>query len=192
MEKVYDMDIIPANIVKRGFAFLIDAVVAFIPVLVMLLFFSSDYKGYAYYAPVAYPAPIIGTIAIVDVPVEVNKTINTTTAETTGAVHYEHNYSLGATATRMASVFAVAFYLLYSTFSTFLFDGHTLGKFLMKINVVPVNTNKPGLKILLREIIGKILLNSTIIVPVISIFTILFTPKHLAVHDMIFGTRVTE
>lgn len=189
---IYDIDVTPANIFKRAVAFLIDSLAAFIPVFVVLLFFSSDYKGYGYYAPAMYAAPAIGTVAIIDVPFEANETINTTVAESTGAVRVEHNYSLGATAVRVLAVVAVAFYLLYGTFATYLFDGHTLGKYLMKIDVVAVETQRPGLKIILREFVGKALLNSLLVPIVISIFTIIFTPKHLALHDIIFKTRVTE
>jgi len=192
MKSVSDIDIYPANIARRAVAYVIDAVVAFVPAFVLLLFLSQDYKGYAYISPALYPAPIAGTITLIDIPKEVNETIGTTVAESSGAERYEFNYSLSGTFARLLSVVVILFYLLYSTLATYLFEGHTFGKYLMKIDVVATDTEKPGLKIVLRELVGKVLLNSTIIIPVISIFTILFTPKHLAIHDMIFKTRVVE
>ena len=63
----------------------------------------------------------------------------------------------------------------------------------MHLKVVPEDENRKfGITILLREGVGKILLNSIPIIPVISIFTILFTPSHKAIHDYIGKTRVLE
>ena len=46
--------------------------------------------------------------------------------------------------------------------------------------------------IFVREVLGKVILNSIPVIPVISIFTMIFTKKRLALHDMIGKTRVVE
>ncbi|MBE5939481.1 MAG: RDD family protein [Lachnospiraceae bacterium] len=186
-----DLDLYPAGIIRRIVAFIIDSLMSFIPVLVVLLFFTDNYQGYALTAPAFHATPLVGVVTLLDIPGEVNESINTHNNDI-GGTYTDYDVSVLATGKRALSVLVVIFYVLYGTFATCIFEGHTFGKFLMKIDVVAVDTEKPMKKLLLRELVGKVLINSIPIVPIISLFTIIFTPKHLAIHDMIFNTRVAE
>ncbi len=46
--------------------------------------------------------------------------------------------------------------------------------------------------IFIREVLGKVLINSIPVFPVISFFTMIFTKNRLTLHDMIGGTCVME
>ena len=63
-----------APVLKRIAAFLIDAVVAFIPVLVMYLVFTGSYVGWT---PIWYESPAIAAVSMIDLPEEVNEKLNT-------------------------------------------------------------------------------------------------------------------
>ncbi|MFQ9932880.1 MAG: RDD family protein [Lachnospiraceae bacterium] len=182
MEKEY----VNAPFVKRGLAFVIDAVVAFLPALVVYFIFTGTYSGLT---PLYYPAPVIGAVSMIDLPVAVNEKVSTVTSDEGGIIS-ETNYSIPATGSRMLSVFVIIFYVGYSTFCTALYDGRTVGKKLMRLRVIPEDGEKPLKAYLLRELLGKVIINSTIIVPVISLFMALFAPKRKTVHDYIGRTRV--
>ncbi len=191
MKSYSDIDLYPAAIIRRIFAFVIDSFMSFVPLLAVLLLLTANYRGYGYIAPAFHAFPLIGLITMVDVPENVHEAINTQENDIGGTYH-DYDSSLGATFKRLVSVVAIVFYVFYGTFTTCIFEGKTFGKHLMKINTVAVDTEKPMKKLLFREIFGKVILNTIPIIPLISFFTIIFTPKHLSIHDMIFGTRVVE
>lgn len=178
----------PAPLYKRFAALVLDAIVASLPLVVMLYFFTSNITTPA---PLLYPAPAIGAATVIELPLQVNHYMN---EQLPGGDKYEdtqlRNVSFGATAGRIASVFVILFYLGYATVCTALYDGHTVGKYVMGLTVIRRNPGSLTKAVLLRELLGKVLLNSTGIVLIISVFTILFTKKHLAVHDFIGSTEV--
>ena len=177
---------VPANPIKRAVAFLMDMIVAYIPAN----------------APAFYASPIIGSLSLLQIPGEVdtymNNLVDASDSTTTAQLKEKQdttvrNVSFLATSCRILSIFVILFYVGYGACCTYLFDGITVGKYFMHLKVVPEDENRKfGITILLREGVGKILLNSIPIIPVISIFTILFTPSHKAIHDYIGKTRVLE
>lgn len=183
-----EMILVNASVVKRGIAFLIDAVVAFFPALVIYIILSSGYKGYA---PIAYPAPIIGVANMIDLPVMMDERLNTMETDQGGKTEFR-NVSVFATGSRAVSVFVIVFYLGYQTFAHIVYDGRTVGKKFMGIRVVREDGKKPDKSYLIREVVGKVILNSTIIVPIISVVTIIVTTNKKAIHDIIAKTIVIE
>lgn len=190
---------VPANPIKRTIAFLMDMVVAYIPALAFLIFFASTPVTNA---PAFYACPIIGSLSLIQIPGEVDTYMNNlvdASENTTPSQLKEkqensvRNVSFLATSCRILSVFVILFYVGYAACCTYLFDGITVGKYFMHLKVVPEDKNRKfGITILLREGLGKILLNSIPIIPVISVFTILLTPSHKAIHDYIGKTKVLE
>lgn len=177
---------VDASFIKRGMAFVIDAVMAFLPALAVYIIFTGSYSGYT---PLFYPAPVIGAVSMVDLPVVVNEKVSNVTSDEGGVIS-DTNYSMPATGARMLSVFVIIVYVGYGTFCTVVYDGKTIGKKLMRLRVVPEGETKASKAYLMRELVGKVLVNSTIIVPVISVFMVLFAPGKKAVHDYIGRTRV--
>lgn len=189
-------------ILKRMGAFVIDAIVAIIPALTMYLIFAGSFKTWA---PVYYESPIIGAVSMYDLPLEVHEAVNTI-EHPDGTSHEEYNVSFGATVCRIMSVFCIVFYVLYSTFCAYIFDGQTVGKKIMKLRmIVPMDEDAPedeeqkkeyekkiNTRIFRREVLGKVVLNSVPIFPIISVFTMIFTKDRLTIHDMIGKTRVVE
>lgn len=182
MEKEY----VNAPFIKRGIAFVIDGVMAFLPVLVVYLIFTGTYSGYT---PLFYPTPIIGAVSMIDLPIVVNKSVSTVTDDD-GAVISDTNYSMVATGSRMLSVAVIIMYIIYGTFCTVMYDGKTIGKKLMGLRVIPEDGEKPVKAYVLREAVGKVIINSTIIIPVISLVMAIFAPNKKTIHDMIGKTRV--
>lgn len=190
---------VPANPVKRAVAFLMDMIVAYIPALAFLIFFASTPVTNA---PAFYACPIIGSLSLFQIPGEVdtymNNLVDASDSTTTAQLKEKQdsavrNVSFLATSCRILSIFVILFYVGYGACCTYLFDGITVGKYFMHLKVVPEDENRKfGITILLREGLGKILLNSIPIIPIISVFTILFTPSHKAIHDYIGKTRVLE
>ena len=63
------------------------------------------------------------------------------------------------------------------------------------MNIKVKNSNLASVSngsIFFREFIGKIFINSIPFIPLISIFTILFTHEHKALHDMLSDTIVSD
>lgn len=191
-----------APIVKRIVAFVIDAIIAFLPALAMYIIFTGSYIGWT---PIWYESPIIAAVTMYDLPGEVNDQLNTF-ENPDGSTYEQYNVTFGATACRAASVLAIVIYVFYSTFCVYIFDGQTVGKKLMKLRVV-MDEEEPepedeaekkewnkrnNKRIFLREVAGKVLLNSIPVFPVISVFTMIFTKERLTLHDMIGKTKVME
>lgn len=191
-----------ASVLKRTAAFLIDAVVAFIPALVMYIAFTGSYSGWT---PVWYESPAIAAVTMYDLPGEVNEKLNTFENDD-GSTHEEYNVSFGASVCRLMSVFVIVFYVFYSTFCAYIFDGKTVGKKVMGLRMIlrdageePEEENekkewkkKNNIRIFVREVLGKVLLNSIPVFPVISFFTMIFTKDRLTLHDMMGKTCVIE
>ena len=185
---------------KRFAAWLIDAVVAFVPVLVMYILFTGGYEGKSF---LFYESPGIAAVSMSDLPGLVHESLNTF-ENPDGSTYTQYNATFFATTCRAASVFVILFYVGYSTFCAYIFDGKTIGKKLMKLRMVvkdlpPKPQDEEEIKkwekdsykkIFVREVLGKIVLNTIPIFPVLSVFTILFTKEGLAIHDMMGKTIV--
>ena len=193
---------VKAPILKRVAAFLIDAVVAFIPARAMYIVFTGTYSGWT---PIWYESPVIAAVTMIDLPPQVNESLNTFD-NGDGSTHMEYNVSFSATVCRVVYVVAIIFYVFYSTFCAYIFDGQTVGKRLMNLRMVlrasgdepeDEEEKKEWMKknnkhIFVREVLGKILLNSIPVFPIISFFTMIFTKDRLTIHDMIGSTHVVE
>lgn len=188
----------PAGFFRRILAFGLDMVVAFLPAFVIMLIFSPRIS---LSTPLYYPAPIFGTLTLLELPKDVNSYMNNLVYSSDDITQEElktndspqgHNVSFSATFARIISVFVILFYIAYSTFATVMYNGMTIGKYFLRLKVIDQNGAASEKPLLIREIIGKVILNSTVILPVISLFTILFTREHKAIHDMISKTRVVE
>lgn len=191
-----------APILKRIAAFLIDAVAAFIPALAMYIIFTGGYVGWT---PIWYESPVIAAATMIDLPPQVNESLNTFD-NGDGSTHTEYNVSFSATVCRVISVLSIVLYVFYSTFCAYIFDGQTIGKRLMGLRIlIRGQTDMPEEKeelekwkkknnkcIFIREVLGKVLINSIPVFPVISFFTMIFTKNRLTLHDMIGGTCVME
>ncbi len=194
----------PPSIWKRVAAFVIDALVAFIPALTMYLVFAGG--SFPNKTVLFYESPIIGAVSMYDLPKEVNDRLNTFDNEDGKTTHQEYNVSFGATVCRCMSVIAIAFYVFYSTFCAYIFDGKTVGKKIMNLRMIVEDSGTPPedeqekkewekrcyRHIFVREVLGKVILNSIPVFPVISVFTIFFTKKKKALHDMMGKTIVVE
>lgn len=181
-----DKEYVNAPFVKRGIAFVIDAAMAFLPALVVYILFTGGFKGYT---PLYYPAPLIGAVSMVDLPVVVNEKVSNVTTDEGGTIS-RTNYSMAATGSRMLSVAVIIMYVGYGTFCTVVYDGKTIGKKLMKLKVIPEDDGKMTKAFLLRELLGKVVVNSTVVVPAVSLIMVLFSGNKKAVHDYIGKTRV--
>jgi len=178
----------PASILRRGLAFIIDCLFSVLPVMVIYIMVLEQFP----LDPIILsPTPVWGMVTIYDMPMEVDKKLNI--IENDDGSHYEvpQNVSFSATSIRICSVLALVFYVLYTSFCTYLY-GKTVGKKLMGIEVTYFGNFKPVYWCLLREAFGKVILNTTLIVPLISIVMVLFTPKHKAIHDYIGNTMVVD
>lgn len=207
---------------KRFCAYFIDAVIAIIPVVVLtlivlksialstILFVSYPspllgtmaYTSYAVFETYTKESTQ-GQILIEEEKIfndsEQNSTIDSTSNEGTdeviGTNAYENSLVVNRPnfMVRVTAIVGIVFYLLYSFVCTLLLKGQTIGKKIMNIKVK--NTNLVSVSngsIFFREFLGKILINSIPFVPIISIFTILFTSEHKALHDMLSDTIVSD
>ena len=187
---------------KRIAAFLIDAVVAFIPALTMYILFTGSYSGWT---PIWYESPVIAAVSMTDLPPQVNESLNTF-ENGDGNTYTDYNVSFSATVCRILSVISIVFYVFYSTFCAYIFDGKTVGKKLMGLRMIVRDSgqepedeaekeawNKKNNKhIFIREVLGKVLLNSIPIFPIISFFTMIITKNGITLHDLIGKTWVIE
>lgn len=178
----------PASLLRRGIAYIIDCLFSTLPIMLIYTIILGQFPM----APmVLSPAPVWGMFTVYDLPLEVDDELNTIENEDGTEFEVPRNVSFGATCIRIFSVLSLAFYILYTTLCTYLY-GKTVGKKLMGIEVIHTGPMKPIFWCLLRETFGKVILNTTIIVPVISIIIVLVTPKHKAIHDYIGSTMVVD
>ena len=181
---------------RRLCAYFIDAFIAVIPALLLSLFIGAVALPFVMFmwnqSPGAGALSYISYASYVDTNVTV--------------IHYDENGQLISKETTHTSTdskprlivpimagLSLAFYLFYALICTLLLRGQTLGKKMMHIQVRSSRSASASKgAILLRELVGKMIFNSIPIVPLISLFTILFTREHRAVHDMLADTIVAD
>ena len=187
---------------RRGAAYILDCLIAVFPAAVVMFVFTGALWHPSY--PLT-PFPVTGAVILaLDLPADVNTALNTEDGiylfrdknpdpNLVISSHEEYNVGILATACRMGSVLCVLFYAGYTVLCTVLFDGKTIGKKLLHIRAVPrEDVPKPWKPLLIREALGKAVLNSLGVPVLISLVTVLATKEHLALHDMIAKTKVTE
>lgn len=186
---------------RRLCAYFIDAVVAVLPVFVITCVLGSAMLSYILL--ILYPTPLVGALSylgyatfegytISQEHIDLNTSSHDTVSEA-GAKNTSKDIRRPTSASITFAVFGLAFYMFYSLGAALIFRGQTVGKRLMHIKVRRSDT-APVTKghIFNREFLGKILINSIPVVPLISLFTILFTKEHKALHDMLADTIVVE
>ncbi|NLI93138.1 MAG: RDD family protein [Peptococcaceae bacterium] len=189
-----------ANPGRRLCAYFIDAVIAVLPAFVVACILGSTLLSYFLF--VMYPSPFPGAlvyssytsyqefITVESVPYSPD---GVPTVPEAGRKIVQEDARKPSPVSIAAALLALVFYLLYSLLATLIFKGQTVGKKLIHIKVRRSKTGpvtKGG--IFSRELLGKILINSIPVVPLISIFTILLTKEHKALHDMLADTIVVE
>lgn len=190
-------DIRIANPSHRLSAFFIDAIIAVLPAFVVTCVLGSAVLSYVLL--LMYPSPLAGASVLTGHSTYQELVATETTSDGSGAISGEgqeiiQSDSRKPTKASIAlALISLAFYLLYSLGATLFFRGQTIGKKLMGIKVrrsdaAPLTKGS----IFNRELLGKVVINSIPIVPVISIFTILFTKERKALHDMLAGTIVSN
>lgn len=180
---------------KRLCAFLIDSVIASVPFLFSALLISSTIVPFLSLV-LFYSNPAPSTIFYTATSMFYDKTY---TEVSEHAMHKNDNTTLIVKTEKHASlrnfieIVGFTVYLLYSLICSLLLHGQTLGKKLMRIRVRAA-TAEPASKwtIFYREFLGKTLINSIPVVPLISLFTLLITKEHKALHDMLADTIVTN
>jgi len=189
---------------RRLCAYVIDAVISVLPILVIVFTMSRAF-ALPYMMFLTYPSPLPGASiylsysAYTDLSEKsssgVIKTYVVAESGSTKTVGETNStYSVKSRLPRyIFSSLGLAFYLFYSLVCSLLLKGQTIGKKLMRIKIRKSNADPATREsIFYREFLGKILLNSIPIVPIASIFTILFTREHRALHDMLSGTIIAE
>lgn len=187
-----DKSIAYALLGKRILAFIIDGFIAVIPSLIIAGTFISTVLF------ITYPAPLDGASIYLSVATFSQFTSESAVTEIqnidSNAVEYNNEKnnterpSIVITTAILGSLF---FYLLYSLVTTLILKGQTFGKRIMKIRVVKSSSSHAKFSnIFIRELIGKVLINSIPLVPLISLFTMLFTKENKTLHDMISDTIV--
>lgn len=186
-----------ANPGRRLCAYLIDAVIAVLPLFVVTGILGSIMLSFLLL--IEYPSPLVGALSSLSYAAFQEVTVtDTNTYSSISASKYDEN-TIQKVSSRPAplsiafAVLGIGFYILYSLITALIFRGQTIGKRLMHIKVW--HSDRSSVKrgsIFIREFLGKILINSIPIVPLVSIFTILFTKEHKALHDMLADTIVVE
>jgi len=152
----------------------------------------------------SYPSPLPGASIYLSFPAYTDLSeqsssgvVKTYVATENGNARVVETNSTNSVKSRLPRIIlanlGLAFYLLYSLVCSLLLKGQTIGKKLMRIKIRKSNAD-PATRgsVFYREFLGKILLNSIPIIPIISIFTILFTREHKALHDMLADTIIAE
>jgi uncharacterized RDD family membrane protein YckC len=184
-----------ANPGRRLCAFLIDSVIASVPFLLSGLLISSTIVPFLLLV-LLYSNPAPSTLFYTASSMVYDKTY---TEVSDHAIHRNDNTitivktKKHALLRNFIDIIGFTMYLLYSLICTWLLRGQTLGKKLMHIRVRAA-TAQPASKwtIFYREFPGKVLINSIPIVPLASLFTLLFTKEHKTLHDMLADTIVTN
>lgn len=184
---------------RRLCAYALDAVIAVIPALILSLVIGTIALPYLLF--ITYPSPAAGASAYLGYSAyesysTYEVTSNSEIEGNGGRAFSQEIWKDGrkpGLSISISAVFGLLFYLFYSLGCTLLLRGQTIGKKFLHIKVKHSNT-EPATRgaILCREFIGKLILNSIPIVPLISFFTILFTKEHRALHDMLAGTIVID
>lgn len=186
-----------ANSGRRLCAYFIDAVIAVLPAFVVTYVLGSAILSYMLL--IGYPSPLVGASTYLSFAAYQEYTTTDTSSHAVVSVSEDGEKNIQKDSRRPTpvsiafAVFALVFYMLYSLGATLILRGQTIGKRLMRIKVRRSDTDPVTRgRIFSRELLGKILINSIPIVPFISIFTILLTKEHKALHDMLADTIVVE
>lgn len=202
-----------ANPGRRLFAYFIDAFIAVLPATILSLVFTANIVLPSMML-VMTPSPLAGSSVYLAYSAYTELSVNSfeestieesNVEESNADVISKYVYRVGTdemrstptapggTLTTTFIISGLAFYLLYSTLCTILFKGQTLGKKIARIKVKRSNTDiATSGAIFTREFLGKLLINSIPIVPIISLLTILLTKDNKALHDMLADTIVTD
>ncbi|HHW00759.1 MAG TPA: DUF1700 domain-containing protein [Clostridiaceae bacterium] len=189
---------------RRLCAYIIDAIISILPVLVIVLTMTRAF-AVPYIMFLTYPSPLPGASIYLSYPAYTDLSeqsssgvVKTYVVKENGSTRdvgeINSTYSVKSRLPKyILANLGLAFYLFYSLVCSLLLKGQTIGKKLMRIKIRKSNAD-PATRgaIFYREFLGKILLNSIPIVPVISVFTILFTREHKALHDMLADTIIAE
>ncbi|EHQ90580.1 RDD family protein [Desulfosporosinus youngiae] len=192
---------------RRLCAYLIDAAIAFLPVLVLTSFLGSAIMSF--YMFIFYPAPLSGASVFLSyaaygeykttesypVEVQVQPETNREIVREGGSnpERVQKDFPKPTAVKIAAAWFALAFYLLYSLVATLLFRGQTVGKKLLRLKVRRSDTGPVSSgSIFLRELLMKTVINSIPLVPLISLVTILYSEEHKTLHDMLADTIVVN
>jgi uncharacterized membrane protein len=184
-----------ANPGKRLCAFLIDSVIASTPFLFSALLISSTIVPFLSLV-LFYSNPAPSTVFYTATSLfydETDTEVEQRTIHTSGNNFTIIKTEKHAWLRNLIDIVGFTVYLLYSLICSLLLHGQTLGKKLMRIRVRAA-TAEPSSKqtIFYREFLGKVLINSIPIVPLVSLFTLLFTKQHKTLHDMLADTIVTN
>lgn len=176
---------------RRMCAYAIDAIIAVIPTLIVSLVIGTIMLPYI--LVITYPSPAVGASAYMSYAAIESLT---ETKEYEGGVLIQETWKGDRKPnpiTSTAAVIALVFYLFHSLVCTLLLRGQTIGKKLMHIEVRRSNTGLAKSRTILgREFLGKMLMNSIPIIPLVYLCTILFTKEHKALHDMLADTIVID
>lgn len=187
---------------RRLCAYFIDAIIAVVPAFVITFVLGSAMLSYVLL--ILYPTPLVGTLSYlgyssfegytITQEEVINTSLHNTVSVSEGGAENIQQISRRPTPTSIAfAIFGLVFYMFYSLGAALIFKGQTVGKKLMHIKVCRSDTSSITRgSIFSREFLGKFLMNSIPVVPLISLFTILFTKEHKALHDMLADTIVVE
>ncbi|MCO7127992.1 RDD family protein [Sporolactobacillus shoreicorticis] len=176
---------------KRLCAFLIDSVIAVLPALLFFLL-SKIAAPVLFVLIFFYASPAAGLSMYVGANAFYQET-STTVSDGQNVVTEDRTIGKPSVPMTVFGYLSIAFYLFYALICSWLLHGQTLGKKLMHIRVRAA-TAEPASKrtIFYREFLGKVLINSIPIVPLASLFTLLFMKEHKTLHDMLADTIVTN
>jgi len=191
---------------QRLCAYIIDAIIAIIPAMVVSFVAGAAMLPFLLF--ITYPSPAAGTSAYLgysSYSYMVSEQHPTYSYKVTGTNNVEEisekairealnkQHKTVSPSVSIMAILGLAFYLLYSTVCTLVLGGQTIGKKIMHIRVQHTNERKPTIgTFLCRELLGKVIINSIPVFPLISVLTILFTKEHKALHDMLSDTIVVE
>lgn len=178
-----------ANPGRRLCAYFIDAVIASLPASILACTLRNAIVPFMLL--ITYPFPSIAfSISTSTAAFSIYRAAEYT------VVGANSGLVLNSSEQRLIFTFAVlsmAFYIFYSLSTSLLFEGQTVEKKFMHIKVCHSDTSQATAGyIFSREFLGKVLINSIPFLPIILIFTILFTKEHKALHDMLADTIVAE
>lgn len=179
---------------RRFFAFIIDAFISICPSILASFFISSIIAPALFVLFTSYPSPALGlSVYVGTASYYQDKTVTVHSDSDQQTTTTKREYGKPSTSVITISYMLIAFYLLYGLICTWLMHGQTVGKKLMCLRVRAAS-GEPASKsaIFYREFLGKTVINSIPIIPLISLFTLLFTKEHKALHDMLADTRVIK
>lgn len=197
---------------RRLCAYAMDTIIAVVPALLVLLVIGRT-LALPFVLFLTYPSPGVGasvymsystyteysSSGVTEIYVigeDGTKVTNASNLESGSEAAKQSRWENGKKPSLITSILAsvgLLFYLIYSLVCTLIFKGQTVGKKLMHIKIRRSNTElvTKG-TIFYREFLGKTLINSIPLIPLISLLTILFTKEHKALHDMLADTIVTD